>query len=184
MKRLARFFFNGLIILAPIVLSVYIVYLIFEKIDSLLGLPVPGAGFVITILFITFIGFLGSNFLTRRIFYYIEELFTNLPLVKLLYTSIRDLIGAFVGDKKGFNRPVLVTLDPGNDVKVIGFVTRESLDSFGIDGHVAVYLPQSYNFAGNLIILPKKHIVPIKANSTEVMSFIVSGGISGGEPEG
>lgn len=180
MKRLARYFFNGLIILAPIVLSVYIVYVIFVKIDSLLGLPVPGAGFVITIVFITFIGFLGSNFLTRRIFYYIEELFTNLPLVKLLYTSIRDLIGAFVGDKKGFNRPVIVTLDPKNDVKVIGFVTRESLDSFGIDGNVAVYLPQSYNFAGNLIIVPAERVKPVEMESAEVMSFLVSGGVSGG----
>ncbi len=180
MKRLARFFFNGLIILIPIVASIYVIYATFTKIDGLLGLPVPGAGFIVTIAFITIIGFLGSNFLTKKLFYYIEELFTNLPLIKLLYTSIKDLIGAFVGNKKSFNKPVLVTLDPENNINVLGFITRESLEFLEISDHAAVYLPQSYNFAGNLVIVPKERIKPVNVDSTEAMSFIVSGGISGG----
>ena len=96
----------------------------------------------------------------------------------MIYTSIKDLIGAFVGEKKGFNKPVLVTLLPGSNIQVIGFVTQENLDNLGLIDKVAVYLPQSYNFAGNLIVAPKEQVIPINAERGSVMAFIVSGGIT------
>ncbi len=102
----------------------------------------------------------------------------RLPLVKMIYTSIKDLINAFVGEKKSFNKPVLVRLSPESNVQVIGFVTRDSLDRFGLAGSVAVYLPQSYNFAGNLIIVPREQVSPLEADSGRVMAFIVSGGVT------
>jgi uncharacterized membrane protein len=105
-------------------------------------------------------------------------MFRRLPLVKMIYTSVKDLIGAFVGDKKGFNKPVKATLLPGSNVHVLGFITEESLSKFGLEDTVAVYLPQSYNFAGNLILVPKEQVTPIDADSGDVMAFIVSGGIS------
>jgi uncharacterized membrane protein len=105
-------------------------------------------------------------------------MFKKLPLVKLLYTSIKDLIGAFVGDQKSFNKPVAVALVPGGPM-VLGFVTNESLESLGLAEHVAVYVPQSYNFAGNLLLFPKEQVLPIETDSSQVMTFLVSGGVSG-----
>lgn len=180
MKRIVKSFFEGLILLVPIVLSVYVVYAVFVKVDGLLKLPVPGVGFLITVASITLIGFLASNILTRRLFNYVEDIMGKLPLVKILYSSIRDLIGAFVGEKKSFDMPVAVTVAPESGLKAIGFITRESLDTIGISDHVAVYFPQSYNFAGNLLICPKDQVAPLDLESSEVMKFLVSGGVSGG----
>ena len=177
MKSFTRYFFQGLIVLAPIAGSAYIVYIIFTKVDGWLKLPVPGAGLLITVAAITLIGFLASNFVTKKFFSYVEKLLSRLPLVKILYSSIKDLIGAFVGDKKSFDRPVLVYL--GDTAGVVGFVTRDDLAFLGLPGHVSVYLPQSYNFAGNLLVVPGNCVKPVTANSSDVMAFLVSGGVSG-----
>ncbi len=181
MKRLVRYFLKGLLFLVPLVATIYFVYFVFIKIDSILPFDIPGLGFVAIILTITMVGMIASNFLTRRLVSWVDNVFTRLPLVKMIYTSIKDLINAFVGDKKSFNKPVLVTLAPGGNIQVIGFVTRESLDNLGLSEHVAVYLPQSYNFAGNLIIVPKEQVSPVSADSGDVMAFIVSGGITHSE---
>ncbi len=181
MKRIAKYFFEGLIILVPVALSLYILFILFKKIDGLLRIPVPGLGFLVTVVAITLIGFLASNIFTKKLFELVERLFTRLPLVKLLYGSIKDLIGAFVGDKKSFDRPVAVKITGDGAVKVIGFITKDSLDNLGLNDHVAVYLPQSYNFAGNLLVLPRERIIPINADSADVMAFLVSGGVSGGK---
>ena len=109
-----------------------------------------------------------------------DLVFTRAPLVKILYTSIKDLIEAFVGDRRRFNRPVLVTLGGPPSVEALGFVTCDDLSPIGAAGRVAVYFPQSYNFAGNLVIVPLESVRPINADPGRVMAFIVSGGISGG----
>ena len=176
MKRVTNYFFKGLAFLVPVVLTVYVLYAVFTRIDNLFKFPVPGMGFVATLAAVTFIGFLASNFLTRWAVSIVDGVFSRLPLVKMIYSSIKDLIYAFVGDKKGFNRPVTVSL--GGGVGALGFVTAESLERIGLKDTVAVYLPQSYNFAGNLIIVPKDQVTPLKADSGEVMAFIVSGGIA------
>lgn len=181
MKLIVRSFFEGLILLVPILTSIYIVYLVFVSVDGLLGLSIPGAGFLLTMVLITLIGFLASHFFTRTLFQYLEKLFIKLPLVKILYTSVKDLLGAFVGDKKSFDKPVLVKLAKDGSVKTLGFITRDSLEKFGLKAHVAVYLPQSYNFAGNLLVVPKAMVTPLAAESSEVMAFLVSGGVSGGK---
>ncbi len=124
-------------------------------------------------------GFIGSNFLTKKLINAIDMIFSRLPLIKMIYTSIKDLINAFVGDKKGFNKPVTVILSRDGNVKAIGFLTNESLNNLGLSDSVAVYLPQSYNFAGNLIIVPKEQVIPLDADSVDVMKFVVSGGIAG-----
>lgn len=163
----------------PVVVTLYVFYLAFIKIDRLLRIPIPGVGFIVTLALITLIGFLASNIFTRSLLNFIDRFLNRLPLVKLLYASIKDLIGAFVGDKKSFDRPVLVRPVPGSNIQVAGFVTRESLDTWGLQDQVVVYLPQSYNFAGNLIIVPRSQIAPLAVDSAEVMAFIVSGGITG-----
>ena len=181
MKRLIKYFFEGLMVIVPGVASIYIIYIIFMKIDGLLRFPVPGVGFAITIIGITLVGLLASNFITKRLVRLIERTLSRLPLVKLVYSSIKDLVGAFVGDKKSFDRPVLVTLDTSTDAKSLGFITRESLDFLSLPGHVAVYFPQSYNFAGELQLYPKGLVKSIDIDSSEVMKFLVSGGVSGGD---
>lgn len=185
MRRLTRYFIEGLLFLVPIAATIFIVYKVFVKVDGLIsfdipgiGFRVPGLGFLATLLLILVIGFISSNFLTGKITSLIDLLFRKLPLVKLLYTSVKDLIGAFVGDKKGFNKPVAVDVSPGSSISVLGFITSEDLSSFGISGKVAVYLPQSYNFAGNMIVVPKEQVQPLKADTADFMTFIVSGGIS------
>jgi uncharacterized membrane protein len=178
MKKLTKYFFNGLVLLVPVVATIYVVYIVFVKIDKLYDFPVPGMGFIITLLTVTAIGFIGSNFLTKKLIQVIDITFSRLPLIKMIYTSVKDLIEAFVGDKKGFKKPVLVRLSPESNIQVVGFLTNESLNNLGLLDSVAVYLPQSYNFAGNLIIVPKEQITPINAESTDVMKFIVSGGIA------
>jgi uncharacterized membrane protein len=102
----------------------------------------------------------------------------RLPFVRLLYSSTRDLLNAFVGEKRRFDKPVLVTPYPGGVARALGFVTQESLSTLGLADHVTVYLPQSYNFAGSLLIFPAGAVVPLDADSADVMAFIVSGGVT------
>ena len=180
MKRISQYFLQGLLFLVPLFVTVYVLYWIFIRIDGVLNLPVPGMGFLVTIIFITLIGFVASNFLTKNIFLLVDRIFVRLPLVKMIYTSIKDLVHAFVGDKKSFNRPVQVVIDRKSNLRVLGFATRESLDSIGIEDSMAVYLPQSYNFAGNLIIVKSELVIPLEADPGEVMKLIVSGGVSAG----
>jgi uncharacterized membrane protein len=178
MKKITRYFFEGLLVTVPLVATIYVIYIIFTKIDNLFKFEIPGVGFIVTILSITIVGFISSNFIAGWLVRFIDRIFTRLPLIKMIYTSIKDLIGAFVGDKKSFDKPVLVTLSPDSNIQVIGFVTRESLDNFGLADSVAVYLPQSYNFAGNLIVVPKTQVTALKVESGELMAFIVSGGVT------
>ncbi len=107
---------------------------------------------------------------------WVDRLMSRLPLVKMIYTAVKDLIHAFVGEKKGFTRPVSVSL--GGGVKAVGFITSDSLERLGMAGMVAVYLPQSYNFAGNLLMVPKEQVAPVDGDSGDIMAFIVSGGIA------
>jgi uncharacterized membrane protein len=178
MSRLLNYFFKGLIVTAPVFITVYICYVIFTTIDSWLGLPVPGAGFVVTIVLITFIGFAAQTFASRALVTGLDSLFNRLPFVRLLYSSTRDLLNAFVGDKRRFDKPVLVTLAGGGGARVFGFLTQESVDNFGVAESVTVYVPQSYGFAGNLVVFPAAQVHRLEADSAHVMAFIISGGVT------
>jgi uncharacterized membrane protein len=197
MQRLFTNFLKGILILAPMMVTGWVIYTVFTKIDGLLGIPIPGLGFVVTIIFIILVGFLGSNIFFTRLFGYFERVLTRLPVVKLLYFSIKDLIGAFVGEKKMFNRPVMVAMshlpqgpeleptaptDPGNDIKLLGFVTSDTLETIPEAGdRVAVYMPQSYNMGGYLMLVPRDRITPLASmESAKILAFIVSGGVARG----
>jgi len=189
MKKLSNYFFEGLLFMVPVVLTFYVFYILFMKIDGLLKIPlpglgvVPGVGFIATILLITLVGFMVSNFLTKKLLFLLDRTLNRLPLVKLLYGSVKDLLNAFVGDKKSFNKPVLVRLSNESHAHVMGFITCESLANFGLDAYVAVYVPQSYNFAGQLLVFPCDEIQPLDTNSADMMTFIVSGGVAGNTGE-
>ena len=178
MRRLMNYFLQGLLVFVPVAVTVFTIILVFTKIDGLLKVPIPGLGLVITIVFITLIGFLASNFIGNKIFTMIDALFTKLPVVKMLYSAIKDVTGAFAGEKKNFDKPAIVELAPGGP-RAVGFITRESLEFLSLAGHVAVYFPQSYNFAGSVLIFPSEQVKPIDVDSAEAMAFVVSGGVSG-----
>lgn len=182
MKRLTDYFLKGLLVFVPAALTVFFIVWAFKNLDSLfreiLKIPIPGLGLVLTLVLITVIGFLVSNFVGKWIFALIDKAFSKLPLVKLLYSSLKDLIAAFAGEKKKFDKPVLVSLTRGGP-QAMGFVTRDSLEFLEISNHVAVYLPQSYNFAGSLVVLPSNQVKALDINSSDAMTFIVSGGVTG-----
>jgi uncharacterized membrane protein len=178
MARLLNYFFKGVVLLAPLAFTVYVCVRVFTTIDGWLGLPIPGAGFVLTVALITLFGFLASSFITRRMLGVVEGILERLPFVRLLYSSTRDLLNAFVGEKRRFDKPVIVTPWAGGEARALGFVTQDTLDAMGMLDQVAVYLPQSYNVAGSLLIFPSSAVTPLDAESADVMAFIVSGGVT------
>jgi len=179
MRSLLNYFLRGLVLVAPLAITLYVCWIVFVRIDGWLGLPVPGLGFVLTIVLITLVGFLGSNLITRGMVAIVEQAVSRLPFVRLLYTSTKDLLNAFVGEKRRFDKPVLVRLSMQSEARMVGFVTKESLDRLGLPGYSSVYFPQSYNFAGNLVVFPSSQLHPLDAASADVMAFIVSGGVTG-----
>ncbi|MEO8636631.1 MAG: DUF502 domain-containing protein [Gemmatimonadales bacterium] len=178
MKRLIGYFLNGLIFSAPVALTIYVVWTIFTTVDGWLRLSIPGVGFVATLALITLVGFIASNFLARRMLDWVEALLEKLPGIRLLYSSMKDVFGAFVGEKKRFQQPVLVTIDPVVGSKAIGFLTQDSVDELGIADHVTVYLPFSYSIAGQLMLFPRDRITRLNAPSAKVMAYVVSGGVA------
>ena len=179
MGRLLNYFLRGLVLVAPLAITLYVLWIVFVRIDGWLGLPIPGLGFLATVALITLVGFLGSNLITRGMVAIVDQALGRLPFVRLLYTSTKDLLNAFVGEKRRFDKPVLVRLSPDSDARMVGFITQESLDRLGLPGYAAVYFPQSYNFAGNLIVFPSAQLETLDAGSADVMAFIVSGGVTG-----
>lgn len=179
MRRLLNYFLRGLVLVAPLAITLYVCWVVFERIDGWLGLPIPGLGFVVTIVLITVVGFLGSSLITRGMVAIVDQTVGRLPFVRLLYTSTKDLLNAFVGEKRRFDKPVLVRVSMQSDARMVGFVTQESLERLGLPGFSSVYFPQSYNFAGNLVVFPSSHLEPLDAASADVMAFIVSGGVTG-----
>lgn len=181
LQWLLKSFLKGLLIVVPLVVTAWVIYGVFTWIDGLLNISIRGMGFVITLAIIVTVGALGSNIVADRLIAFLERLLNRLPLVKLIYFSLKDLIGAFVGEKKSFRVPVLVILNPESGTKVLGFVTSEDPDLPGVPDHVAVYLPQSYNYSGFLIVVPRSQVIPLPpAESARWLSFIISGGVSRG----
>ena len=195
MKTLLRFFFQGLLLLLPFVLTIYLVFLIFTALDETLFSAVgslisnfipdlkPGLietllGILLTVAIIILTGIAGSLYLTRFMMDIIGSLMERIPVVKLLYNSLKDLFQALLGDQKSFDRPVMVYLNKEKTIKVMGFLTCEDLNGFGLSEDVSVYLPDSYNFSGNLIIVPRELVIPLDVSAGKVTTFIVSGGVS------
>lgn len=179
MKRFAQYFLQGLIIVTPAALTIWVCWWVVSTVDNWLPIGIPGAGILVTLVGITLVGALASSIVTRGVVSALDKVLERLPFVRLLYSSTKDLLNAFVGEQRRFNRPVRARFDESGKVWTLGFVTAEGVDRLGMPGFVAVYVPQAYNFAGNLIILPSAHVEPIEADAAEMMAFIVSGGVSG-----
>ena len=192
MRFLIRTFLRGLLFVIPTVATIWILISVFRWVDGLIQLPLgedgtwevlglelrQGLGFLVTVGIVFLVGLLSSNVLTRWMLNRVENLFRRLPVVKQVYSSIKDVIEAFLSEQKKFDKPVLLSFGDQPEVEVIGFVTRDSLAEFGRADKVAVYVPQSYNFAANLLLVPAARVTPLELPAADVMAFVVSGGVS------
>jgi uncharacterized membrane protein len=187
MKRLLGYFFQGLIYLAPLGLTIFVLYKTFVFLDELLkplvtdylNINIPGLSIVIVFFLVAMLGFMGRTIIARPIKRLVGHIINRVPLIKVIYTSIKDLLSAFVGKEKKFNQPVLVKVNTISELEKFGFLTQTDLSKLGVEGNkVAVYFPHSYNFSGELFIVPAEHVKMIDAPPADVMKFIVSGGVA------
>lgn len=178
MKKISQYFIEGLIVVIPIAVTIYLLYYSFVLVDGLFHFKYPGVGFVVTMFGIILIGAFASNFFTKRFVGLVNNLFNRLPLVKFIYMSIKDLAEALFGERKKFNQPVSVRVSGESSAELLGFITEENIDFLGEKDKVAVYIPQAYNFAGNLILVPIENVHKLNVGAKEMMTFIVSGGLS------
>lgn len=194
MRRIAsvllRSFLQGLLLLSPIAITGFVLYSLFDKVDRLIPavewlpfLQWRGVGFAIIIITVTVIGYLGTRFFVGKwLFDAFEHVIQRTPGVKFIYSSIRDVLKSFVGDKKRFNKPVWVRVNINPEVWRIGFMTQEDMSHMGLDGKVAVYLPHAYAISGWVIVTDSANVKPVTdMTAGEAMKFAVSGGITTAE---
>ena len=186
MKKIFSYFLQGILFIAPTAIIVYILYSMFVKIDGwvasniekLIGFSVPGLGILFLFITITLLGFLGQTTIVRPIKRGADKMIKRIPLLHLLYSSFNDLFSAFVGKEKKFNTPVKVLFNKENNLYKLGFITKESMTEIGNEELAAVYFPHSYNFSGELYLIPNERIEKIDLPPSEVMKFIVSAGVT------
>ncbi|MDH5382386.1 MAG: DUF502 domain-containing protein [Cyclobacteriaceae bacterium] len=181
LNYILTYFFRGLLFVVPLAITIYVLVISIAWIDGLLNITIPGIGLLIILTAITGLGYLASMFITKPFFEYFERAIKKVPFVSLIYTSLKDLIDAFVGDKKKFDKPVLVRMSESDNEGLyrIGFITQTDLSFMELTDIVAVYIPHSYNFSGNHYLVSVNRIKPLKIKGTKAMKFIVSGGVSG-----
>lgn len=187
MKNLLTYFLQGLLYLVPVAVTLYVLVAVVSWADSIFaGIPVvrrvPGLGLVLVLALVTLAGYLGGRLLTQPVVSIFNHMLSKVPFIKLIYTSVRDLMRAFVGEKRKFDKPVIVSLDKDGINNRLGFVTQGDLASLGLGGMVAVYSPYPYSVMGDLIVVPAESVRPLDGvNSVELMKMVVSGGVSGQE---
>ena len=179
-KKLLGYFIQGFIILAPIAITIYALYWLFDKVDSILRpyVNIPGLGFIIIVVFIILVGWISSSFLMGSFISFFDQWMERTPVIKFIYSSTKDFFESFAGDKKKFSKSVLANVF-SQDVWIIGFLTDEEMQKFEMGSDkVAVYVPQAYNFAGQLYILPRDRVRKIDGiTSGEAMKYAVTGGV-------
>ena len=186
-KKFFSYFLQGLLYITPLGATVFVIYITFNFIDgtansileSLFKVKIPGLGIVLMLSIIAAIGYFGKTILAQPLILLIDTILERVPFLKIIYSSTKDFMSAFVGQKKKFTEAVMVRMNKDTDIYKLGFITQKDLTQIGItEGYVAVYLPHSYNFSGNLFIVPVGNVTAINAPSTEIMKFIVSGGVT------
>ena len=189
-SALLRYMIKGLLIVLPIALSIFIVIWSVTTVDSwlnvnnILGVDpktgasrnIPGLGLVLVISIILTAGIFVTNFVTEPMYNWFQRTLDRLPILKFIYSSIKDLTEAFVGDEKKFNTPVLVDVEGG--LKRIGFLTQSDLGAIGLPGESIVYFPFSYSFAGQVYVVKNEKIKPMNISAADAMKLVVSGGVS------
>ena len=180
--KILNYFAQGLIILAPVSITVYALYVLLKFVDDLVPIHIPGIGILIVLFVVTLTGVLASTFIGRPIITYFNKLINKAHLLKTVINSIKDLLGAFVGKKKKFNEPVLVMMNKESGIEQMGFITCKELSMVGIPGKkIAVYIPFSFTFTGYMFVVPTENITLLNISSTDAIKFIISGGVIEGD---
>jgi uncharacterized membrane protein len=191
-RVLLRYFIKGLLIVVPLGAAFFLIFWAIRSLDSALNLSdflwtdsktgkpvyIPGLGILNVLIIILIAGILVTNVVTDPIKRWFNRWLNRLPLFKFLYSSIKDLTEAFVGEEKKFNEPVLVEINEFG-LKKIGFMVQKDLSALNLPGEVAVYFPLSYSFAGQVIIISADKVKPIDRSAADMMKFVISGGVSG-----
>ena len=186
MKKLFDYFLQGLLYIAPLGITFYFVYLVFKFVDGLalpyiehfIKIHIPGLGLILLFFTITLVGYIGQRIVAKPFKVAIEKILSKAPIIQVVYTSIRDFLSAFVGKEKKFTHPVLVMVNKIAQLEKIGFLTATDLSDLHITDKVAVYFPHSYNFSGELFIVPRDQVTLLDISPSEAMKFIISGGVS------
>jgi len=186
MKKLVQYFLQGILLVAPVAIIIYTLYALFVKVDGwlndnlevLIGYSIPGLGIAILFVTLTILGFIGQSAIVRPLKRLFGKFIEKIPLLNLLYSSLNDLFSAFVGKEKKFNTPVKVLFNKENNLWKLGFLTRKTMEEIGNKELAAVYFPHSYNFSGELYLVPVKRIEKVDISPAEAMKFIVSGGVT------
>lgn len=189
-RRSLQYFLQGLLVLAPVLITFYVLFSVVTSIDNLIPIFTEttsrgevkvqnyGLGFLIIIFIIIAIGYFSYFFISNRVIIFVDKMMQRLPGLKHIYSTTRDFFEAFAGDKKKFTYNVLANVDD-NDVWRIGFVTKDDMEEFGLKDYVSVYVPMAYSVAGNVYIIPKDRIKPIThISASQTMKFAVSGGVT------
>lgn len=189
-KKLFQYFLQGLLVMAPLLVTFYVLFSVVSSIDNLIPIFTVtdtngvvrvqnyGLGFIIIILVVIMVGYFSYFFISNRIVSFFDKLMQRLPGVKHIYSTTRDFFEAFAGDKKKFTINVLANVDD-NDVWRIGFITKDDMEEFGLKDYVAVYIPMAYSVAGNVYVIPKSRVKNIThISSSQTMKFAVSGGVT------
>ncbi len=196
-KRLLQFFLQGLIVIAPIGITIYAVLWLFNAVDNILpniihslfpGVldvdtdgeikKIPGLGFIVAVLLVVLVGWISSSFFVSRLVDLFDKVLEHTPGVKFIYSSVKDFLEAFAGNKKKFDKPVLVNVD-APDVWRVGFITQTDATHFDLTDHVVVYVPHSYAISGITYIVPHEKIKVLQnTGPAAAMKFAVSGGVS------
>lgn len=186
-KLFARYVIQGLLFVAPIALTVYIVFWIFFLVDSILGRllesflgPIPtGISILFGIMLLAVLGILAQTIIGKPLKLLMEKVLIRIPVLNILYSALSDLFTSLLGNERKFNQPVMVKVNPVSELEKLGFLTEDNLSILGESDKVAVYFPHSYNFSGEMFIVPKNSIRPVDVHPADAMKFIVSGGVSG-----
>jgi len=179
MKTIVTYFLQGLLYLTPITVTGYALYWSFTELDQLLGFSFPGVGILIMLLGVTLVGFIGSFLIKLPFFHFLDHQLEQVPFIKTIYTSVKDMLKAAVGQKQGFNRPVLVKMGNDTEIRRLGFVTDEGLKFLKMDQQlITVYFPFSISFSGQLFLVPPHYLQPVAAKSSEIMKYVMAGGVT------
>ncbi len=179
-RSIVKYFLQGVLVVAPIAITLYVLIQIFLALDNLVPLKYPGLGIIAVLAAITVIGFVANYLISDRLKMWFNRQIRKAPLINLIYTAVKDVLNALVGDKRSFNKPVLVQLSSDSAVRRVGFITDEEfvkLAGLGED-YITVYCPHSYNISGNVYLVPKSQITELDLPSSDVMKYIVSAGVT------
>lgn len=185
MKRLAGYFFQGFLYIAPLGVTGYILYRVFMLIDTpvrqleelFFETHIPGLGLLSVVVLLTFLGWLGSTIIARPFKTFTRKLLDRAPLISMIEGAVRDLLSALFAKERRFIHPVVVQMSGVTDLEKLGFITQEDLSELGLREKVAVYFPHSYNFSGELFIVPRERVRVVHISAKAAMKFIVSGGM-------